>query len=113
MLEGGISYDGTLVINAISENIGLMKPAGYDELITKLQELQKRLRYGLPNNICVALQELGFGDRPLCIALCNIIKIKTHDKTSVKRAIKNSERQVRELLNKYPSYYTERLNSLI
>jgi len=113
MLEGGISYDGTLVINAISENIGLMKPTGYDELITKLQELQKRLRYGLPNNICVALQELGFGDRPLCIALCNIIKIKTHDKTSVKRAIKNSERQVRELLNKYPSYYTERLNSLI
>jgi POLQ-like helicase len=112
LCEGGLAYDGTLVINAISEIVDLVRPEGYADLILRLQELQKRLKYGLPDLLSITLYELGFADRPLCIGISGILTDTAVDRRSVKRAIKQNERQIKDLLQNYPSYFIEILNNL-
>jgi len=71
------------------------------------------LKYGLPDPLSITLYELGFADRPLCIALSGILTGTAIDRGSVKKAINQNERQIKNLLQNYPSYFTARLNDLI
>jgi len=111
--DNGLSYDGTLVIGAIAEIMALLRPEDSAETIVRLLELQKRLKYGLSTTISIILYELGFSDRVVSMDLASILKNTSLDRSSIIRYIKQNEQKVRELLEKYPSYFMERLNSLI
>ena len=111
--DNGLSYDGTLVIGAITEIIELLRPEDSAETVFRLLELQKRLKYGLPDSVNIALFELGFTDRVVSMDLSSILKNTQLDRKSIIRFIKRNEQKVRELLEKYPSYFIERLNNLL
>lgn len=111
--ENGFAYDGTLVVAAITEIIGLVLPQGGEAVIVKLLELQKRLKYGLPSANCVAIYELGFADRMVSIDLSQILGDVPTDRRSIIQAIKRTEQKVRGVLARYPSYFIERLDSLL
>jgi len=111
--DNGLSYDGTLIIGAIAEIIEIVRPEDSGETVVRLLELQKRLKYGLSTPISIALYELGFSDRVISMDLASILGNISLDRKSIIRFIKGNEQEVRELLEKYPSYFMERLNSLI
>jgi len=87
--DNGLSYDGTLVIGAIAEIIELLRPEDSGETIVKLLELQKRLKYGLPDSVNIALFELGFTDRVVSMDLSSILRNVLIDKRSI---IQNKKR---------------------
>ena len=111
--ENGFAYDGSLVIAAITEIIGLVRTQDTEPVITKLHELQKRIKYGLPNPQCIAIYELGFADRMVSIDLSEILGNIPIDKRSLIRAIRSNELRVREVLENYPSFFIERLNNIL
>lgn len=111
--ENGLAYDGTLTLGAIVEIIQLVRPEGTKEIITKLLELQKRLKYGLPTPTSIALYELGFTDRVVSMDLGFILDNTSLDKGAIIRTIRRDEQNVRNILGKYPSYFVERLNVLL
>ena len=111
--ENGFAYDGTLAVAAIIEIIGLLQPEGSEKLITALSELQKRLKYGLPSMKSVVIHEFGFADRVVAIDLSEILGDVRLGRGSIIRAIKRNEQKVREVIDRYPSFFLERLNSLL
>ena len=111
--DNGLSYEGTLIIGAIIEIIEILRPEDSGETVVRLLELQKRLKYGLSTPISIVLYELGFSDRVVSIDLASILKNTSLDRRSIIRFIKRNEQKVRELLEKYPSYFMERLNNLL
>jgi POLQ-like helicase len=70
-------------------------------------------QYGLPDAKCIALYELGFADRMVSIDLSETLGDVAIDKRSLIRAIKSSEPRIREVLNNYPLFFTERLDSFL
>ena len=111
--DNGLPYDGTLVIGAIAEIIELLRPEDSGETIVKLLELQRRLKYGLSTPMSIALYELGFADRVVSTELSSFLGNVSLNRGSIIRTIKRNEQKVRDLLEKYPSYFIERLNNLL
>lgn len=111
--DNGLSYDGSLVIGAIVEIIELLYSEESEETVIRFLELQKRLKYGLSTPINFAIYELGFPDRVISTDLASICKNTPLDRKSIIRVLKRNEQKARELIDKYPSYYIERLNNLL
>ncbi len=111
--ENALSYDGTLVINAVSELIEIIQPRGSDNLIRNLQKLQKRLKYGLPSTSSITLYEIGFADRVVSMELSLIINAEIYDHAIMVQVIKEYEQEVRRVLNYYPQYFTHMLDEVM
>lgn len=111
--ENALSYDATLIIGAITEVIGLIQDEESVGLINNLQTLQKMMKYGLPAPLDITLHEMGFSDRVIAMELSSAINGSLTYRTAVVRSIKNNVETVRELLNKYPSYYMNVLNNVL
>ena len=111
--ENGFAYDATLTVAAIMEIIPLVRPEGCEKLIVSLSELQKRIKYGLPSMRSVTVHELGFADRMVAIDLSEILGDVRLDRRSIIRTIKRNEQKVREVIDRYPSFFMERLNDLL
>jgi POLQ-like helicase len=111
--ENGFAYDGALVVAAITEIIGLVRPKGSDAVIIRLLELQKRLKYGLPSPTTIVIYELGFADRMVAIDMSSVLGNVPLDRKSIIQAIKHNEPKVRGVLDKYPLYFSERLINLL
>lgn len=105
--EGGLAYDGALLIGALCEFIELVDHEGTDELICRLQLFQKQLKYGLSSETSIIIYEMGFSDRVVAqeLAAC----IDGLDRKAVKRSLRNKKAYVLEVLSKYPSYYSSEI----
>ena len=110
--ENGIAFDGVLVIAAIIEFIDFVQSAETERLVLKLSELQKRLKYGLPTMTAVGIYELGFADRVVSQDVSIIAGEVNLEKHSIVQNLKSNQKRVKEILDKYPSYFIERLNNL-
>jgi POLQ-like helicase len=111
--ENALAYDGTLVIGAVAELTEFIRPSDAGGLISKLQKLQKRLKYGLPSSSAIILYELGFADRIVAMDLGNTIGVTLSDKQDAIRAIKRNEQNIRKRVEKYPSYFIDVFENLI
>ncbi len=111
--ENAFAYNGTLVLGAIAELIELIRPENTRDLISKLQELQKRLKYGLPSSSAITLYELGFADRVVSMDLNSIIDITPWDKRAVIQEIKKRRDQIAERLSRYPAYFQMILDCIV
>jgi len=111
--ENGLAYYGTLALGAITEIIEQVRPQDNGEIVTKLLELQKRLKYGLPDSLSVVIYELGFADRVVSMELGTILQNVQLDRKSIIRAMKREKKSIRDLLDKYPLYFIERLDDLL
>jgi len=111
--ENGLAYDATLVVGAVSELVEFIRPEDCEELITRLRRLQKRLKYGLPSARSIILYELGFSDRVVAIDLSRMLRKTPPQKGAITKRIRAEEASVRQILRKYPSYFTRRLDDLL
>jgi len=114
--ESAFSYDVTLIISAIIEIINLEEDEdneNYLDLIYDLNNLQKMIKYGLPSILAVSFYELGFADRVIALELENNFEYFSESRLELISDIKENKKEVLEILNKYPSYYTMVLDTIV
>ena len=84
-----------------------------EEIISNLNKLISRIRYGLPNQISIYVYELGFSDRIISQKISNIIKEKDcSSKNRTKQAIIELKEQIDGILHSYPIYFQNRLKRI-
>lgn len=111
--EGGLAYDGALLVSALCEFVEMLDREGTDDPINRLQIFQKRLKYGLPNETTIALYELGFSDRVIAQDLAASLNLTATQKRDLVKALKKDRDGARAVMEKYPSYFQERMNELL
>lgn len=111
--EGALAYDGALVVGAVCEFIETLDQDGTGDLINRLQLFQKRLKYGLPTETTIALHELGFSDRVVAQDLAASLNLAATQKKDLVKALKKDQAGARAVMEKYPSYFQERMNEIL
>ncbi len=111
--EGGLAYDGTLLVSALCEFVEMLDREGTGDPINRLQIFQKRLKYGLPTETTIALYELGFSDRVIAQDLAASLNLAATQKKDLVKALKKDRDGARAVMEKYPSYFQERMNELL
>lgn len=111
--EGTLAYDGALAVGAVSEFIETLAQDGTEDLINRLQLFQKRLKYGLPTETTITLYELGFSDRVIAQDLAVSLNLDATQKKELVKALKKDQDGARAVMEKYPSYFQERMDELL
>ncbi len=113
--DNSFSYEGALIVSAIIDLLELISLDDGIQLQYNLQILQQRIRYGLNSQMEILLYELGFSDRVVSMELSSIFQDVEPDKERVLRLleIRWKQDQIFEILNKYPSYFSEVYRNLI
>ncbi len=105
--EIALSYEGSLLISALSDFLELFYLNENVRLVSQLQLFQKRLKYGLPTRSSIALYEMGFSDRVVAQDLAGVLQSTTYEKESLVFVMQHSPQIVLETLDKYPKYFHE------
>ncbi len=111
--EGGIAYDGALLVSALCEFVEMLDREGTGDLIVRLQLFQKRLKYGLPTESTIAVYELGFSDRVISQDLVASMSLTAVQKKELIKVLKQNGTKAKAVMEKYPIYFQERLNELL
>jgi superfamily II DNA/RNA helicase len=111
--EGGLAYDGALLVSALCEFSEMLDREGKDDLINRLWLFQKRLKYGLPTEATIALYELGFSDRVIAQELDIAIRPFDGFRYNAKDHLQIFQGEAVELLDKYPLYFNYVYKSLV
>ena len=111
--EGGLAYDGALLIGAVYEFLSSAGLQELDDLIRQLQLLQKSLSYGLPTDTTIAVYELGFSDRVIAQDLAEQLSLSATQRPDLINAFRQNEERARFLLNSYPLYYQLKMSQFI
>ena len=113
MCEGGLAFDGSLLVGAIIELAGYVAPDAANDLTEKLQRFQKTVKYGLPTSGMIALYELGFADRVVAAALSTSLGLLDEQQRDAFEKIKQERHTVAAILENYPSYFTHMMNDVL
>lgn len=111
--EGTLAYDGALLVGALCEFIETLDQDDAGDLINRLQLFQKRLKYGLPTETTIALYELGLSDRVISQDLAASLNLAATQKKDIVKALKQNRDGANAVIEKYPSYFQERMNELL
>jgi len=111
--EGGLAYDGSLLVSASCEFVEMLDREGTGDSINRLQIFQKRMKYGLPTETTIALYELGFSDRVIAQDLAASLNLAATQKKDLLKALKKDRDGARAVMEKYPSYFQERMNEFL
>lgn len=111
--ENGLSYDGMLLVGAVTEIIEIVQPGGDENLTRNLQELQRKLKYGSSSSSAITLHEMGFADRIVSMELSAIINLDISDRESMTLVLKANQQKVQTILEKYPRYFSHVLNEIL
>ena len=103
--ENGLAYEGILVLGALIELLPSLPIENVELLIPTLQHLQKRLKYGLPNQHAIVLYELGFADRVISIEMSPIFLEIAPEKSATILMLKARREEVFAILDKYRQVY--------
>ena len=117
IFDQGMSYDGALIIGAISSIVPILSTDLIDDeakeyLIKRLYKLQKRVKYGLSSKEEIDIFEVGFCDRVIASKIFLITGPFPNDPESAKHVINQQRDSVREMLNDMPKHYQDLLNNL-
>jgi len=113
LCEGTLAYDGALLVGALCEFIETLEQEGSGDLMSRLQLFQKRLKYGLPTKTTIALYELGFSDRVISQDLAVSLNLSGAQKKDLVKALKKDRDAAIAVIEKYPTYFQERMNELV
>lgn len=105
--ENGFAFEGILILGALIEMIPEMQIDNSELLINNLKRLQKRLKYGLPNETSIVFYELGFADRVVAMDLSSLFEEVISTKDLAIQVLKVQREQVFAKLDTYPSYFSE------
>lgn len=111
--ESGFSYDGTLLLSAVTEFFEFHEDPEFSETSIQVLELmQKKMKYGLPTIEAVLFYELGFSDRIIAQELAlNLSEVTNQEEA--KRSLFLNLTQVKEILSKYPSYFQNVFDTML
>lgn len=115
LCDDGFGYACTLIISAITEML-TMNANEIDLVVDKLNQLGKRLRYGLNTRQSIMLFEVGFSDRVVAIEMGEILEansIRVRTKQQLKEQLVNHQELFRTALYKYPSVFMNRFELMI
>lgn len=102
-----------LVLGAVSDFLELSHSIETANLINNLQNLQKRLKYGLALPTALTLYEMGFSDRIISTALSPIFEDLDPERDVILHTLRARQEQIFAILNHYPSYFSEVYRNLI
>ena len=111
--EGALAYEGTLVVSALCDLIGLQEDARNESIFNRLQLFQKKLKYGLPTEGSICLYELGFADRVIAQDLELNIGVSGQSKRDIVRFLKTRTTRARSVIEKYPNYFHQRMQDIL
>ncbi|WP_305824887.1 DEAD/DEAH box helicase [Massilia brevitalea] len=112
--ETVFSYEFPLYLTAIGESISDSAPFDEGEKLVKLtNNLQKRLKYGLPDRKSVLVFESGFAERIVAQAVGAEIWDMADTVAEVKRLIPLFQGEIEEVLQNYPSFFTDILGDIV
>jgi len=111
--ENGISYDGTIVVNALCEFFSLQDITRKNIVIEQLLSFQKCLKYGLPTKATVALYELGFSDRIIAQDISASLNLNTAYPEDAVIALRQDQERAVATIKKYPSYFQHKMNEIL
>jgi superfamily II DNA/RNA helicase len=111
--EGTLAYEGALLIGALCEFVAASDQKEAEELISKLQLFQKRLKYGLPTETAISIYELGFSDRVVSQGIAKEMGLVETQKDDLINIFKQKRDVASATIEKYPSYFHERMNEFI
>ncbi|MBY0148723.1 DEAD/DEAH box helicase [Neobacillus niacini] len=112
--ESAFAYECMLLVGAVAE-VTKSILGEENEVTFKLNQLQKQIKYGLPNKLTIMLYELGFADRVISLDLSLSLEkyIKPRSKLVLKRLIRREREEITDKLKKYPSYFTHVLYNIL
>lgn len=113
MCEGGLAYDGSLLVGAAIEMLSFVAPIESIFLTPPLQELQKMLKYGLPIPSTIALFEAGFSDRVIASDLAALLNLNGELRRDVMQRLRAERPSIDQALQKYPSYFAHVMNDVL
>jgi len=111
--EGGLAYDGGLLVSAVCEFVEYLSHEGTGELLNQLQLFQKRLKYGLPTKTSITLYELGFSDRVISQNLSTFLGLTAAQKQEIIIELRLKQDHAKEVINKYPEYFQEQMKLIL
>ena len=111
--ENAISYEGSLVIGAIIEFVMLSGAESASHIPSLLEILQKRVRYGLPDLMSMALYELGFSDRVISIGLATLLPDIEPVRANIIQGLQLKQNEILQYLGQFPSFFSEVYRNLI
>lgn len=110
--DDGFGYASTLIINAVSELLGLNYEESEDAC-KLLAELSKQMRYGLPTPKCIIIYESGFADRVISLKLAAELRgIRIKTKRQFQRTAQKRRDSLMEVLNEFPKIFSDRMTEL-
>ncbi|RBW57449.1 DEAD/DEAH box helicase [Ruegeria sp. A3M17] len=115
LCDGAFAFDGTLVIGAIIELVDQQQLDDMDDqnLIERLQLFLKALKYGLPNQTCVSLHEIGFTDRVVVRHLFDALgQLLIEDKQTLKSIFRSNPEGWMSSVTVFPSYFVEKMRGI-
>jgi superfamily II DNA/RNA helicase len=104
LCENALAFEGVLVLAAICECLRL--ETADEELILRIANLRKRLKYGLRSAAAIALHEIGFSDRVVSSDLATFLKVTSSNSRRLRIKLRTMKDQVSEFLEQYPSYFS-------
>ncbi|CAM4160439.1 DEAD/DEAH box helicase [Bacillus paranthracis] len=115
LCDNAFSYEGMLLIGAVAEIVESLIADRNLYLVDNLKKLQKRIKYGVPTPLSILFYELGFADRIISLDLSTILidQPPPANKRMLKSLIQSYEKDFRNKLVNYPSYYTSVLDNIL
>lgn len=110
--DGAFAYDSTLILAAVVEVLKIHIDDIDDQFLKQIDLLQKRLKYGLSDQLAISFYEIGFSDRMLASELSlNFLTYPTY-KPELIRVIRQNKTQFNLIIKDYPSYFQSVLDNI-
>ena len=110
-LENCLGFDCSLVVAAVGQF--LFGATGLNsESAASLTEFQKALKYGLPSKLAVSVYEAGLADRFIAYDVALSLSLVGYEGHHFVPALAEHRDVVSEVLQRYPSYFTDVLQGL-
>jgi len=112
--ERSFSHEFCLILSAITDSLSSIIPRDWEPIsFAILETLQRQMKYGLPNDSSLLFYEMGFSDRVIAQELATASQNSAIDKNHVVDICKIFPREIRNVLQKYPSFYSAEFEKLI
>lgn len=105
LCENALAFEGVLVFAAIIEALRLDDHED-DSLVERLENLQKRIKYGLQDHRAILLHEVGFADRVVATDLAKVVGPRATTKSRLLRIMRENSDSMSDVLAKFPSYFS-------
>jgi superfamily II DNA/RNA helicase len=115
LCEQTFGFEFALLLAAVKESfVARATEEAGEQLTGHVDLLQKRLKYGLPDQDCIAYYEVGFSERVIAQALSDGM-IWGHAKTRAGafRLIRQYSTDFESVLSDFPSYFTEVFRGIV